>query len=129
MARRLEGQTVLVTGGAGGIGLATARRVVREGARVVIFDLDKAKSERAAKALRDLGAEIFEACVDVTNSSDVTKALSEAEAAFGPIDGLVNNAGVAGFGSAHECSEAQWEQIMRVNVTGVFLTAKAVLPG
>lgn len=129
MSKRLKGRTILVTGGAGGIGLATAHSTAREGAAVAILDLDAARTERAAAALREQGADAYGACVDVTNWAAVTNALRKAEAALGPIDGLVNNAGVAGLGSVHDADIAQWARIIAVNVTGVFLVAKAVLPG
>jgi NAD(P)-dependent dehydrogenase (short-subunit alcohol dehydrogenase family) len=129
MSKRLKGRTILVTGGAGGIGLATAHSTAREGAAVAILDLDAARTERAAAALREQGADAYGACADVTNWAAVTNALRKAEAALGPIDGLVNNAGVAGLGSVHDADIAQWERIIAVNVTGVFLVAKAVLPG
>lgn len=129
MSKRLEGRTILVTGGAGGIGFATASRLALEGAAVAILDREATQLEQADAALRGLGAKSFSATVDVQDFAAIARALGEAEAVLGPIYGLVNNAGVAALGSVHELDEADWERIMRINVTGVFLTAKAVLPG
>jgi NAD(P)-dependent dehydrogenase (short-subunit alcohol dehydrogenase family) len=129
MSKRLEGRIILVTGGASGIGLAAARSVAREGGSVAILDLDAARTEQAVSEFRAQGVNAYGACADVTNWTAVSEALRSAETALGPLDGLVNNAGVAGLGSVHEADAGQWERIIAVNVTGVFLVAKAVLPG
>lgn len=129
MKRRMEGRAVLVTGGAGGIGLATARRMAREGASVALLDSDAHRAEQAAVDLRRHGARACGLGADVTNWAAVSDALRQAEAAIGPLDGLVNNAGIAGLGSVHDADESQWDRIMAVNVKGVFLVSKAVLPG
>ena len=129
MSKRMEGRTVLITGAGGGIGLATARCLVREGAAVAIVDLDAGRAEQAASDFRDQGAKAYGVGADVTDWAAVSTAVRETEAMLGPIDGLVNNAGIAGFGSVHETDERQWNRIMAVNVTGAFLAAKAVLPG
>jgi len=129
MSKRMEGRTVLITGAGGGVGLATARCLVREGAAVAIVDLDAGRAEQAASDFRDQGAKAYGVGADVTDWAAVSTAVRETEAMLGPIDGLVNNAGIAGFGSVHETDERRWNRIMAVNVTGAFLAAKAVLPG
>ena len=129
MPKRMEGKTVLITGGGGGIGLAIAQSLVREGAAVAILDIDAARAERVACEFMDRGAKAYGVGADVSDGASVLTAVSKIESELGAIDGLVNNAGVAGFGSVHATDEQQWSRILEVNVTGVFLTSKAVLPG
>lgn len=122
----LENQVVAITGGGAGIGLAIARAAMREGARVALIDLDGSLAEKSAK---ELGSGAWGFGADVTNAADVDKAFAAAAKAAGSLTGLVNNAGIAGFGSVHEAEAAAWDRIMSVNVTGTFLASKAVLPG
>jgi NAD(P)-dependent dehydrogenase (short-subunit alcohol dehydrogenase family) len=125
----MKGKLVLITGAGGGIGLATARSLVREGAAVAIVDLDAGRAEQAASDFRDRGAKAYGVGADVTDWAAVSTAVRKTEAMLGCIDGLVNNAGIADLGSVHETDERQWDRIMAVNVTGSFLVSKAVLPG
>jgi NAD(P)-dependent dehydrogenase (short-subunit alcohol dehydrogenase family) len=129
MAGRLEGRKVLVTGGAAGIGLTTARRCAAEGATVALVDLDGAQAKDSAAALAAEGLKAFGTGANVTDFAAVSGAVRAAEEAIGPLDGLFNNAGIAGFGSVHEAAEDAWHRVMAVNVTGTFLASKAVLPG
>jgi len=129
MSERMKGKTVLITGAGGGIGLATGHSLVREGAAVAIVDLDAGRAEQAASDFRDQGAKAYGVGADVTDWAAVSTAVRKTEAMLGCIDGLVNNAGIADFGSVHETDERQWDRIMAVNVKGAFLVSKAVLPG
>ncbi len=117
---RLEGRTALVTGGAGGIGAATCRRLAAEGARVVVTDLD-------LEAARALASEIDgEAhALDVTDREQV-KAVAEA---VGPLDVLVNNAGTDRFSYFIKSTPEMWDVVLGVNLEGVLNVTHAILPG
>jgi NAD(P)-dependent dehydrogenase (short-subunit alcohol dehydrogenase family) len=123
--RGLAGKKVIVTGAASGIGRASARRLLEEGADVLGADLVDAG---AAPDLAGTGKGTWAyATVDVGDETSVTALVDEAAAAWGRIDGLVNAAGVAGGGPVHLLDAAEWERVIRVNLTGTFMTAKHVL--
>lgn len=126
---RLDGRVALVTGGAGAIGLAVARRLARDGARVALADL---MSDRVAAATDALAADGLAARgmpLDVTSEAAVAEAVERLEAEEGAVDVLVTCAGVLVAGSATETSLAGWDRTLAVNVTGTFLAARGVLPG
>lgn len=127
--RRLEGRTAVVTGGAGAIGAATARRLGREGARVAILDLDAARIPAVEQSLRADGIEVRGRSTDVASEDSVRDSIGAIEADLGAVDVLVCAAGVLVAGSATETSVAGWQRTLDVNVTGTFLAARAVLPG
>lgn len=129
MTNQLHDEVVIITGGAAGIGLATARICAREGASVGVIDVNPAKVREAVQTLEANGARAAGAVADVTNAETVQSAVAEIEAALGPITGLVNNAGIAGFGAVHDARPSDWDRVMAVNVTGTYLASKAVLPG
>lgn len=129
MAGSFANRVVLITGGAAGIGFTTAQHIGAEGGAVALLDVNPVQADASAESLRAAGVKAFGVAADVTNAARVADAVAQAEAALGPIDGLFNNAGIAGFGSVHESDEAAWHRIMGVNVTGTFLVSKAVLPG
>lgn len=128
MAGRLVGRKVVITGGGAGIGLSTARRLVQEGAAVALLDLDGSAAIAAAKELQKEGGRAFGVAADVTDAASMDRAIAAASEALGGIDGLFNNAGIAGFGSVHESTPESWQRIWAVNVTGTFLASRAVLP-
>jgi 2-hydroxycyclohexanecarboxyl-CoA dehydrogenase len=119
---RLEARTALVTGGAGGIGAATARRLAAEGARVAVGDLD-------LDGARDVAAEIdgYATALDVTDTGSVRAAVAAAEEALGPIDVLVNNAGTDRFAFFVNTDEDLWDFVLGVNLRGVLACTHAVL--
>ncbi|HVV01962.1 MAG TPA: SDR family NAD(P)-dependent oxidoreductase, partial [Verrucomicrobiae bacterium] len=120
-------QLALVTGGASGIGLVIAKKLHRLGAKVVICDLDAQKLEAAAKNAGDTFRTL---AVDVTNLNAVETAFGELIAQIGPIDILINSAGVTGATNikSHEVDPANVEFVFRVNFFGSFHTSRAVLP-
>jgi 2-hydroxycyclohexanecarboxyl-CoA dehydrogenase len=119
---RLEGRTALVTGGAGGIGAATARRLAAEGARVAVGDLD-------LDAAREVAADIdgLATALDVTDTASVGDAVARVGEAFGPVDVLVNNAGTDRFAFFVKTDEALWDFVLGVNLRGVLACTHAVL--
>ena len=128
MAGRLEGRKIIITGGAAGIGLSTARALVREGAAVALLDLDGAAAQASARALASDGGQAFGVACDVTDAASVERAAAAAREALGTIDGLFNNAGIADFGSVHNSTPESWQRVWAVNVTGTMLMSRAVLP-
>jgi 2-hydroxycyclohexanecarboxyl-CoA dehydrogenase len=120
---RLEGRTALVTGGAGGIGAATARRLAAEGARVAVGDL-------ALDGAREVAAEIdgLATTLDVTDTASVAAAVAAVADALGPVDILVNNAGTDRFAFFVNTDPDLWDHVLGVNLRGVLACTHAVLP-
>ena len=123
---RLEGKVAVITGGASGMGEATARLFVREGARVIIGDRQQEKGEAVASSI---GAECrFVAC-DVSNSEDVGGMVQAAVSAWGRLDVMYNNAGIGGGeGSIVDCTEEVWDRTIAVDLKGVWLGMKHSIP-
>jgi NAD(P)-dependent dehydrogenase (short-subunit alcohol dehydrogenase family) len=117
---RLDGKTALVTGGASGIGEATCRTLAGAGASVTIADVDCGRAEALAAELP--GSSVL--TLDVTNEAAVTTAF----AALGPLDILVNNAGIGLVGNVEETELGDFERLLNVNVTGMFLVTRAAMP-
>lgn len=129
MHRRLEGRTALITGGAGGCGLAASELFAREGARVGIVDLPQSEGAAVAERLRAEGHQAVFAPADVSDATQVARAVAQVQDAFGPITVLMNHAGILAALPFLETSEEEWDRIMAVNVKSMFLVTKAVLPG
>jgi glucose 1-dehydrogenase len=121
----LEGRHAIVTGGAQGIGRAIAERFLRDGAKVVIADIDEAKGQAAAEALSPLG-EIRFVATDVGRKPDVDNLVAAAMSAFGEIDVLANNAGIVHGADFLDLKEEDFDRVLRVNLKGAFLTGQAV---
>ncbi|QHT55114.1 glucose 1-dehydrogenase [Cellulomonas sp. H30R-01] len=122
---RLDGSVALVSGGARGLGAAYVRALHAAGAAVVVGDVLVDEAERLAA---DLGPGALAVPLDVT-SEDSWAAAVEAAAAFGVVDVLVNNAGIANAGRLERYGKDQWDAVIAVNLTGTFLGARAVVPG
>ena len=122
---RFDGKTVLVVGGAQGMGLACAERFGAEGANLALFDIEEATLETAAAALRARGYAVETASGDVSRAADVEAAVARTVERFGAIDVLVHTAAVVELTPLLEFPEHLWRRIVGVNLTGVFLTVKA----
>ncbi len=125
---RLDGKVAVVTGGGQGIGEAICRRLAAGGAKVGVFDMNSANAERVATAIGGVPL-----VGDLTKEADLDRVFGEIVAKAGPVDILVNNAGVASKPGRDvpiwESERADWEFVMNINVTGLVLCCKAVLPG
>jgi NAD(P)-dependent dehydrogenase (short-subunit alcohol dehydrogenase family) len=122
----LLGRTALVTGGGGGIGSATALALAERGASVAVADRSLDLAQAAAAAVEQRGGRALALEVDVAQEDAVAAAVATAEGALGPIEILVNNAGVAERRSFLELSLAEWRTVLEVNLTGAFICAQAV---
>jgi 3alpha(or 20beta)-hydroxysteroid dehydrogenase len=125
MSGRLAGKVVFVTGAAQGTGEGAVRRIVAEGGRAVATDVQE---ERGRAVAASLGASAHFAALDVTSEASWRAAVASALAAFGRLDGLVNNAGVLWMGALEHTPVEQMERVLRVNLLGAMLGTKAVVP-
>ena len=125
---RLGGKTALISGGARGIGAATARLFAREGARVVIADLLEAEGRRMEAELAAAGGQVLYLPLDVTSASAWPRAVETTVSRFERLDILVNNAGIGGAGRLEDTRLEDWNRVMDVNATGVFLGTRAAIP-
>ena len=122
----LNGRTAVVTGGAQGFGKAITERFVASGAKVAIWDHDKALADKTAQTI---GNAVSAFQVDVTDSAAVEKTRDDTLKAFGKIDILVNNAGIAGVNkTVWETDLDEWHKVLRINLDGPFICCKAIVP-
>jgi NAD(P)-dependent dehydrogenase (short-subunit alcohol dehydrogenase family) len=129
MSGRLEGKVCLITGAGSGIGRATALLFAREGACVVVADIDRAGAEETVKLVHaQRGGSANAIFGDVANPDDARRIADDTAKAEGRIDVLFNNAGIAGVGTVHETSVELWDKVIAVNVRGVFLVSKFAVP-
>jgi len=124
----LDGKVAIVTGAAQGIGKAIALALAAEGARVAVNDINLDKAESVAKQIREMSQNAIAVQADVSKATEVNRMAAVTLKEFGTIDILVNNAGVLRPTSLEEITEEEWDRAMDVNVKGVFLCTKAVLP-
>ena len=125
---RLRDKTVIVTGGARGIGRAIVAKCAEEGARVVFLDFDEAAANAALPALRQAGQAVEFLLTDVTKDAQVSAAIGEVRRRHGGVDVLVNNAGVNAYFDAATMTEADLDSVFAVDLKGAWLCAKHVLP-
>jgi NAD(P)-dependent dehydrogenase (short-subunit alcohol dehydrogenase family) len=127
-ARRFDGKVVVITGGAGAIGKATARRFGTEGAKLVIVDRNRDQAETLVEALRVTGTAALAVAADVGDKAGVDAAVDAALQTFGRIDVLFNNAGISGkIAPVYDLEPADWDDIIRINLRGMFLVQRATL--
>ena len=125
---RLEAKVCLITGAGSGIGQASARLFAREGARVVVADIDLLAAGETVDDIERAGGEAAALQVDVTDEVQARIAAQQAAQRYGRIDVLFNNAGIAGVGDVLETEPDLFDRVMRVNVRGVYLMSRAVVP-
>jgi NAD(P)-dependent dehydrogenase (short-subunit alcohol dehydrogenase family) len=125
---RLQDKICVVTGAGSGIGKAIAVLFAREGGRIVVADLDEASAAETVAEIERAGGEAVAHGVDVADEQQTRELADFTRERFGRIDVLVNNAGVAGVGDIQETTVELFEHVMRVNVRGVFLMSRAVVP-
>ncbi|HRI78097.1 MAG TPA: 3-oxoacyl-ACP reductase FabG [Cyclobacteriaceae bacterium] len=124
---RLKDKVAIITGGASGIGLATVNTFVREGAKVALWDVSP-KGEEVASQLNKAGHHVWFTKVSVRDREQVMKATADTAKAFGRIDILINNAGITKDRTLLKMSIEEWNDVMAVNLTGVFNCTQAVAP-
>ena len=130
MAGMLEGKVSLVTGAASGIGRATSLVMAREGATLVVSDINAEGGEETLGTIREQGGEGMFVHADVSRPDDVAALIRQVVSAYGRLDCAYNNAGVEGFmaGRLHEYPEDRWDQLIDVNLKGVWLCLKSEIP-
>lgn len=125
---RLEGKVAVITGGGSGIGRETAVAFAREGARVAIWDYDKDMGQKTAEEIQEKGGEALFFQVDVSQEAEVAQAAQSTLEAFSVVDILINNAGITRDGFLTKMATEDWQKVLDVNLTGVFLCTKALIP-
>jgi NAD(P)-dependent dehydrogenase (short-subunit alcohol dehydrogenase family) len=127
---RLNNKVCLITGAGSGIGAGTAQRFAEEGATLVLIDRDCTALEAVCSAINKASTRVLAVavCGDVARASDIARVVSEAISKFGRIDVVFNNAGIMPHGDLLDFDEATWDDVMDINVKGMMLMCKAVLP-
>lgn len=125
MSERLKGKIGIVTGAGSGIGRACAIALAKEGAQVVLVGRRKERIEAVA---HEIGKHAFPIPGDVTKTNEINRVLDQTVSRFGPLNFLLNNAGILQIGNAEQVSEEQWDRVFNVNVRAVWLFSRSALP-
>lgn len=125
----LKDKVIIVTGGAGGIGSATCKRLAQEGAKVAVFDMNIDAAQKVVTDIQNAGGNALAVQCDITNKEGVDQAIVQTEAELGPIDGLVNNAGWDIFKPFVKSVPEEWERLIQINLVGMLNMHHAVLKG
>ncbi|MGJ4846022.1 SDR family NAD(P)-dependent oxidoreductase [Leifsonia sp. Le1] len=125
---RLADKSAIVTGGAGGIGRATSLAFAAEGARVAVVDVAPGAAEKVAEEIRAAGGTAIALTADVSNETDIERVVADTVTAFGGVDVVFNNAGIIRRTTAVETTADEWDRVFGVNVKGIFLMCKHVVP-
>ncbi|MBM7564118.1 SDR family NAD(P)-dependent oxidoreductase [Paenibacillus sacheonensis] len=125
---RLQDKVILITGSGSGIGKATALLFASEGAKLIINDLSEQQGTDTVKEIEAAGGEAIFIRADVTDPADVSAMVDQIIAKYGVIDVLFNNAGISGVGVLHEIEPETWDRVINVNIRGVFIPSKYVIP-
>ncbi len=128
MERSLEGKVSVITGGSRGIGKAIAEELIKRGAICILLARDRNRLKEAVIELRKKGGEVKEYSVDIVNQEEVKAVIDKIEEEYKEIEILVNNAGVGGFKSVVDMSIDEWNNVINVNLNGVFYITKEILP-
>lgn len=123
------GKVAIVTGGGRGMGRAVSLAFAREGAAVVVVDVDRTSGAEVAESIVSDGGRALYVYADVSQRSDTERVATEAIATFGGIDILHNNAGISRLGTVTEMSEEDWDLVIAVNLKGIYLMSRACIPG
>lgn len=125
---RLQGKSVIITGAGSGIGRSSALLFAKEGAAVAVVDLNASAGEETVQEILAGGGQARFLHADVTDPKSVEDMTQQAIGGFGKVDVLFNNAGISGVGALHEVEPEQWDKVMNVNIRGVYLPSKSILP-
>lgn len=125
---RLADKICIITGSGSGIGQSSAYLFAQEGATVIVNDLDSQKGNETVEHIRSTGGKADFIRADVTNPAEVEELVKQVITKYGRIDVLFNNAGISGVGALHEIEPDAWDRVMSINIKGVYLPSKYVLP-
>ncbi|MDB5084777.1 MAG: short-chain dehydrogenase [Bacilli bacterium] len=125
---RLQDKVIIITGSGSGIGKSTAILFAQEGGKVIVNDLAAENGQATVDEIKRAGGEATFIKADVTKAAEVEQMVAQTLGTYGQIDVVFNNAGISGVGAVHDTSEELWDRVVNVNLKGVFLTNKYVVP-